>query len=777
MEGFLDWVTRRPKTVLAALLIVTAAFSSQLSKLRLQVSGRSLIPENHPTVLFDNEVQETFGLRETILIVLINETNGILNPHSLSALYLITQEVQKIEGVASNGVNSIALEKRIIVHENPLNPKIYEIEWIPLISEIPPSREEITQIDRELNEIDIYTGTLVSRDRKAAAILIELESSSDGRDHKEVYKEIGQRINQIIQTGHIDSADEIEIFVAGAPVAEGSLGEYVIRDLRLMMPVVSILIALFLFLTQKSLGGILLPLVKVLITILWTLGLMALVGIPIFIVTSILPVILMAMGLADEIHLFGRYREERINSPQKENRRVVVESVLKIWKPILFTSLTTGLGFLSFIFTPIQPLQFFGLLTALGIFIALFLTLTFLPASLVLFNIERGSGAESKSNKISEDLRSGILSRLGILLFERRKSILLFFVLLIPFILFGISKVYIQDSWIDNFNRESDIAVADRKINERFYGTHILNVILNGEKEEAFHDPKLLSNIEALQNYLKNIEGVGGSISIVDDLKIFNQKLNKEGIPSTEVEVAQSFFLLSMSGKRFQKKVDEEIQRGSIQIFLNQANFVKTKGVMKALQDFSNEKRMKIKFAGDVAVSQEMIGLIVRSQTIDLSISLVGIFLLTALMFRSPTAGFFHLVPVLFAVLINFGVMGFLRIPLGVASSMFSCLTFGIGVDYAIHFTSRMKESFEKRSDPREALLTTLATTGKTIFANALVIIAGFSVLMLSQMPPNQRFGGLVALSMFTSFFLSITLLPIILILIKPRFIFRHRDQ
>jgi predicted RND superfamily exporter protein len=775
MERFLKWVTRRPKTILAALLIVTAAFSSQLSKLRIEVSGRDLIPADHPTVLFDNEVQKKFGLRETILVVLINESSGILNPHSLSTLHHLAQEVQKIEGVAPDGVTSITLEKRIVLHENPQDPKIYEVEWIPLISHVPPSREEIIQLKRELDEIGIYTGTLVSRDRKAAAILIELESALGGRDHKKVFKEIGQRINQI------ESTDEIEIYVAGAPVAEGSLGEYVIRDLRVMMPVVSILIAIFLFLTQKSLGGILLPLFKVLITILWTLGIMALFGIPIFIVTSIMPVILMAMGLADEIHLFGRYREERLNFPQKERNRVVIESVLKIWKPILYTSLTTGLGFLSFIFTPIQPLQFFGLFTALGIFIALFLTLTFLPASLVFFKIEKdkkGVQPLHSSEPIRyEDQRSGILPRAGVFLFEHRKSILLFFVLLIPFIIFGVSKVFIQDSWIDNFNRDSDISVADRKINERFYGTHILNIIVNGGKEEAFYDPHMLHQIEALQEYLKNLEGVGGSLSILDDLKILNHKLHKEDIPSTEEEVVQSFLLLSMSGKRFHKKVDEEIQRGSIQTFLNQANFVKTEKVMEALQDFSKENRITIQFAGDVAVSQEMVGLVVRSQIIDLSISLVGIFFLTALMFHSLSAGFFHLLPVLFAVLINFCVMGALRIPLGVASSMFSSLTFGIGVDYAIHFTSRMKESFEKKNEPREALLSTLTTTGKTISANALIIIAGFSVLMLSQMPPNQRFGGLVALSMFTSFFLSMTLLPLSLILIKPSFIFKPKKR
>jgi len=777
MERFLEWVTGRPKTILAALLIVTAVFSSQLPKLRIEAGGRTLIPEDHPSVLYDNEVQEIFGLRETILVVITNETEerGILNPHSLSLLDDLTQKIKKIDGVVSREVMSIATEKKINVEGDRL-------DLVPLMAQIPTTPEEMDRLERNLEETDLYTGTLISRDKKAASIYVELEK---GADREKVYSQIQQRVKEHRQ----DACGTEEIFVAGAPVAEAMLGQYILQDLRVMMPAVSLIMALVLFLTYFSIRGILLPLIKVAATILWTLGLMAALDIPITLVTSIMPVILMAMGIADEIHIFGRYHEELSSHPSKTKRQIVITSLFSIWKPVLYTSLTTSVAFLSFLFSPIEPLRHFGLFTAFGILTALLFSLTYIPACLVLLKPFRPKGDAIGKHSFSRPA-SGRLERtlfkIGTFLFQYRKGILFLSLLILPASFIGISRIYVQDSWIDNFSKKSDIYLADAKINQKFYGTHILNIIVEGAEEGALYSPLLLHKIEKLQNILGAMEDVGGSISIVDYLKTINQKLHNNQkdyykIPTSEEEVAQSLFLFSMSGEteRLKEMVDEEYRQASIKTFLNQANFIKTARVIQTVTQYSRDhlagENAKIHLAGDLHVSQSMVGLVVSSQISSLLISMVGIFLMTALMFRSWTAGFFNIFPVILAILLNFGVMGILDIPLGVATSMISSLIFGIGVDYAIHFNARYKGFIQKDASVRDATLLTLRTTGKSILFNAGVIMAGFLTLLLSQMPPNQRFGGLVSLAMFTSFLATMTALPALLSLMKPKFIFKPK--
>jgi predicted RND superfamily exporter protein len=776
MRRLLEWVTRHPKLVVAVSALITLFFALQVPNLKIETDGKSLIPADHPAIIYSDKVQALFGLGEVIAIGIACEKNneGVFNEHSLALLQRLTENIKRIEGVNPHNVISIATEEYI-------STKGGVLRIAPFLEKIPQTQEDIRRLKEDVLSVGLYQGTLVSSDGVMAAIVVELQQ---GIDRKKVYFDIKQRI---AAEGEIPE----RIVVVGSPVAEAMLGTYTVNDLQVMLPIVSVVISVVLFLTYRRWQVVLLSLIEVLSCVIWTLGLMSLFHVPIYIVTVIMPVILIAVGVADEIHIFARYYDEARDHPEKEKRQRIIDSMSDVAQPIIFTALTTAAGFLSFVFTSMKPLQYFGAFTAFGILGSMVLSLSFVPAMLMMMK-EQHVNARKVSSSDSFAASSSARhwgTRIGNFIFEHKLTILVAAVLFLLLSLFGVSKVYVQDSWIGNFKPSSDVAAADALFNQHFYGTNRLDVIVVGQQAEVMYEPALLQKIEAFQQFLRSLPSVGGSLSIADYVKAINATLH-EGkeefrvLPTSRETVSQELLLYSTTvrANRLHQFVDNAYQRTRIQVFLNQANYVKTAAVISAIESSTRYHfaDVGVHLAGDVQVSQTMVGQIVSDQIASLFTAMLGDFLLIVLMFRSLMAGLLAVIPVMFAVLLNFDVMGLLGIPLGVATSMFSSLAFGIGIDYNIHFLARYRKGVLEGNTARDATMATMATSGRAIVFNALAIIAGFLVLLFSAMPPNQLLGALISLCMGSCFIAAMTVLPMAINLIKPRFIFsslRNKQQ
>ncbi len=297
MRKTFEIVTRFPKITILSFILLTLLIGSQISKLKMETDAESMIPHDHPAITFDDKVEEIFGINDTIIVGIVNEEkNGIFNVNTLKLIKRLTEKIGLIDGVVAvtdDDVLSLSTVDNIIGTDAGFDVS-------PFMEEGPENDIEIEDLKKKFYANGLYTGSIVSKDETAAAIYAELESGLKNRIH--VY---GQ-IRELIDKEQNDSGPET-IYLAGRPVLEVTYGKYMSEDMGKMMPLVIVVIIIVLFFTFRNLSGILLPLAVVLGSVIWTLGIMALCKVPMFPITTQMPIILMAIGIADGIHILNRY--------------------------------------------------------------------------------------------------------------------------------------------------------------------------------------------------------------------------------------------------------------------------------------------------------------------------------------------------------------------------------------------------------------------------------------------------------------------------------------
>ncbi len=782
MNQFTARVIQWPKLTISIIIFVTLILASQMQYMKIDTDTESFIPPGHEATLNNNRMKEIFGTSDLLWIGVIREAGGIYQSDTLKLIELLTEQIRLIPGIVDQDVVSLATEDNIYGTADGM-----EVE--PFMEVVPTDKAVLQHLKSSLKAFDIYDGFIVAKDGSAAAILAELEPQEllieRGLDKFSVYESV-QR--------HVDKASESrpEIFyVAGVPVAEATLGLYIQEDMSVMLPLVFLVLMVLLFFTYRSLRGVVIPMLVVMLSVMAALGIMAGVGVPMYPTGTMIPVVLMAIGVADAIHILGKYYELVLIRTGASREELISETMAEMWQPVVLTSLTTAAGFLSFLMMGMVPLEMMGLFIAIGIIYAMVVSLTLVPALLYLLPV-KASKKLMQNSKESGLQKAGVvaffLALLGHWVCRHHEKTLLLTSALIFIAAAGASLVYVQDSYIANFKQDSKIVRADHEINKRFVGSYQRNILLDAKSADAFYSPKLLESVWAFQQGMESVSGVGGSISIADYIRRMHRVMNEDReemarIPDSSDLIAQYLLLYSFSGAPddFSEVVDSEYRQANIRIFCTSDNFIDGTHVEAEINRLAHQyfdpMGVAWSVAGNAHVGHVQTEMITDNLRYNIMMTVFTIFLFAWAMMRSLVAGLFVMVPVLAAVILNFAIMGITGVTIGWGSSMFTSVAICIGVDYAIHLIYKVKHEYERLQGIREALPLSLATTGKTIFFNAVVVVAGFMVLLASQMPPNQQMGLLVSAAMFSSFIATLTVLPALIMTAKPKFIFRGSSQ
>ncbi|MFC1853366.1 RND family transporter [candidate division CSSED10-310 bacterium] len=777
MDTFFTQLIRFPKSILLTILAITFFFGSQLKHIRMETDAESMIPQRHPAIIFNDKVEEIFDLKDAIIIGVVNEQPaGIFNAHTLELVKKLTEEIALLDGVVAvtdDDVVSLATLDHIVGTASGFDVS-------PYMEDIPQTKEDLALLKEKLYDSGMYIGGIVSQDGTATAIFAELESGLKNR--AAVYK----NIKDIISNADYQTGPE-KVYLAGRPVLEVTFGEYMSEDMRQMMPLVNIVIILVLFLTFRTILGVILPLIVVIGSVIWSLGTMSLCGIPLFTISTQMPIILMAVGTAYGIHILNKYYQELDRHPQGDRRVLILETMREKWKPVVMTALTTVVGFLSLVTAYMVPIRYFGIFTSVGVLAAMIISLTLIPASLMLFpgkkrkGLPQSTAAGSGGNRWSEKM----LGTMGGFIYDQRKMISLMTAVIIVVSLVGIFTISTNSSWIENIKHSSEVYISNQVMNEKFDGTISLYVIVEGKTAGVVKSPQVLMKIDALQQDVEQLKHVGGSRSIAEYLKRMNRVMNEdkkefEKVPQTQELAAQYLLMYSMSGdpEDFNDVVDYDYRLANIWIQVKSDYTKDLEAVINRVETFAKthfqDQPVAVKLAGRAYTSFIWVDLLVRGQMNSIIFSIVTVFLITALMFRSVVAGIFNIIPISAAMLLNFGMMGLLGLPLDVSTALSSGIIIGVGIDYTIHFLSKYHWEMNKGQDERRTSIITMQTTGRAIIFNAIAVISGFLVLYSSNFPSNRHLGGLVSVNMFTSALAAITILPALLIFTKPAFMFRQ---
>jgi predicted RND superfamily exporter protein len=497
---------------------------------------------------------------------------------------------------------------------------------------------------------------------------------------------------------------------------------------------------------------------------------MAALRIPIYAVSTMIPIMLIAIGVADGIHLYSHLHLFMIKNPNAAKRDATLDMIKGMWKPVVMTSVTTAVGFISLLTSQVYPIKYFGVFTAFGVMVAMVFSLVLIPAGIMVFGLPKWKSQNKSANENKKNFAVKFSSNIV----KYKYVTIVLTVLIILTSVMGIGKVWINSSFLDKFEKDSDIVLTDKFINENFGGTSTLNVILDSKYKEAFKNPDVLRAIDKMQDDVEGrLKVVGNSFALTDYLKRMNKVMHADDekynvIPESRELVAQYLLLYEMSGdpENLWKVVDYDYKKANLTFQLKSDNSKAINSVIAVIEKHIpelNEKNVELKYAGSGYKGLVFTDLILKGQIASLLMSLIIVIILLSLMFKSFVAGIIGSVPIIITSIISFGVMGLLNIPLSTTTALLSSIAVGIGIDYAVHFLERYKIYAGETGDKILTSQLTMRHSGRAIVFNAIVVIAGFLVLLFSVFPPNRVLGMLVSLNMFTSFLGTVTIMYLLL--------------
>ncbi len=741
LEKLAKLVFKFPKTTIIIIVLLTVFFYYGLTKITVNTDDKDILPQDDPKVIAFYEADSTFGGAEFVLVIL--DMDEVFTTKALQEIDDLTLCLEKLKGV--NSVMSITNIEEIKGIKDG-------IEVVELIEDIPYTKAELLKLKKRVLSDDNYAGRIVSENGKIALVMVQLLPNSDT-------ERIVDDVREVIHKHGIED----KVHLSGEPMFDYEMDKILVEDMSKLIPIAMLVMIFILYFSFRSVRGVVLPILIVIITVIWTSGLMGHIGVPISAIGNIMPIILISMGIADGIHILARYREELASGANK--RKALYITIVAVGLACFLTSVTTMVGFGSLYTSSLRSIKNFGLFTGIGIAFAFIITVTFFLAILSILRPKKRD-----LNKKKKVLLGSFLKKWADFIVNRSKAVLSFTILLILLAGIGIIFISTETNFITFFNPKSAVRKSYDIMKENFGGVEFIQVVVKGN----IQDPKILKAMENFQDEIDKIDVLSKPTSIVNYLKNTNKALNEgnpryEILPKTEEEVAQFLLLLSMGGSdELDNILSFDYDQALIQARMSSLKSSDRDRMIAQVEkviDKHFEKEVNVILTGQPVLSQTIEKLMVRGQLQSLTLAIFLVFIIMILLSRSITYGAFTTIPITLTVILNFGIMGWFKIPLDVASAVLASIVIGIGIDYAIHFFSRYKEELEIGKSVEQALKITISNTGQAIFYNALAIGLGFLVLIFASMPPLRRFGLLIALTMLFSSTASMTVLPALLFL------------
>ena len=767
--SLVEFSIRRPKLVIWATVALVLLFLTQFPRISTDTNPKHMLPENSDVRVWNDEVDKTFALYEDTIVVGVENNAGVLNRETLGRIARITGAILDIEGVASRDVNGFTTITNVTAEAGTLKVG-------PLMPGAPRTDAEVEALRTALFGNPLLVDRVISKDGKTTAIYVPLEKGANGA-------EIAGKIREIVSG---ENGPE-RYYVAGDPVARDTFGAEMFKLMGIFSPVAGMIMFIAIQLMFRNLSLSFTMMGVAMAAIILSMGSLIGAGYPVHIMSSMAPVFLMAIA-TDSIHIFNefyfRYREKRKSGlagmrSNSHKLAAIRETMAAVSRPVRYTALATTAGFAVLLFMNIVPVQVFGGLIALGTVVLRLFSFSLIPAILTFVKEEKiAQAAESESVELDRTAR--FLRRLGEAGTNRPLATVLAGLILVVIAIAGTTKIHVNNNLVAWFKQSSEIRVADTAMNQALGGTSLGYLVMQSNEPEFMKRPEAMRWMEGLQRHLETLPVVGKTFSVADYVKRINRVLHDDdpkfdAVPETQDTVGQYLFLFSMSAKPsdLDNVVDSGFQKANLWVQLKTWDAEAMRQVIQAADTYqkAHPLAVTVKPAGiawfNLVWNDEVLGDLV----LGLILALVVVFAILALDFRSAKWALVAYVPLLFTILLIYGVVGFAGKDFDMPLSVMSTLSLGMAVDFSIHFISRFRQRLAETGGDtgeaavREALLWTAMRPGKGILRNALLFASAFSVMLFAPLTPYIAVGAFIVSMMLLSALLTILYLPALVML------------
>jgi predicted RND superfamily exporter protein len=776
----MSWLNRfvvsHPWLVLWAFLASSAFFGVGLTKLQVDFDIETMFPPEHPEVAYKDWMLDYFEIDEPVMILVENDgPNGVFTPETLELVTFLTDEFEQLEQVGlldSDDVISISAIDSITGDGDSLTVE-------PYFAEPPTTQAEADAVRAAVFDNPMMIGGIVNAEGTATIVGADTLPDADKLELHAALKDI------IARAPHGSST----LTLAGPPIVMSEM--IIVNDveIRRVLPTVIVTAACVLALTMHSVRGVLLPLMVVLTSILWTFGLMGWTGRIFSTLNSPLPMMLVPIGIADGIHVIHHYMHVAADHPRLPTAEAVFKTMEEMWVAVVMTSITTAAGVASLATSSLSTNQSFGIFSAAGVIAAMVFSLTALPAILVLLPPpRRGLARLVKDAGEEEGMLSSALTRTAHMITERPNTVLAVTAAVVLISITGIPFLTTDGSVLRNFAPTNTVRLANQRLVERFDGSFPIEISVDGGEPDAWKKPENLRALQAFQEELESSDHIGETRSLADYLRRMNAVMNPDDpdghrIADEQQLIAQYLLLYSISADPddFHAVVDYDYQIANVRGQVGGDHTSNIKIVLDRVTELEAKHfaplGLEAHASGIARVSYEFTDLIVESQIYSVTTALALVWLIAALLFRSVLGGLLTAIPVVISTFTTFGGLAWINEPIGITTALMAAIAIGIGIDYAVHFVVRYRDLIRSGATREEAVQKTLAGAGVAIFYNAIVVVAGFLAMATSDFFPPRAMGLMVSWNMVVCFTATVTTLATLLYKLDPAFLRERKSS
>src|SRR3989337_2306216 len=521
-----------PRSVIAVVIILTLLFLVQFPKIVTDTDPKNMLPATSPVRVYNDEMESLFALHKDMIALGIVNNKGLFNQDTLARIERFSEEIKKIRGVVIQDVMSLTTVDNVLSQDGQLIVR-------PVMDHIPISKEEFETLQKEIYDNPMLVGRLVSEDKTTTAIYIPIEEGADA-------KMIADSIRDIVAR---DKGDE-KYYVAGDPVARDTFGNNMFIQMGIFSPIAGMIMFITLYLMFRNMTLVIAMMAVAFLSITWSMGLLIGVGFPVHIMSSMIPVFLMAIA-TDSVHIFNEFyfRLKEV----RNKKQAIIETLTVVGPAVKYTALATAAGFGVLVIMHIIPVRVFGIFIAFGTIVIRLMSFSFIPALMMLTSDKK---LLSMADREDEESGSGSswLRKLGEIGFHRSRTVIIVGFVMLFIAIAGLMQIRVNNNMVSWFKKGSDIRQADTVMNARLAGTASAYIVAESSELDAMKDHNNLKAIEGLQRELEKLPVVGKTTSLVDIVKRVNKVLHSnlpeyDTLPVSSEEIAQYLFLFGMSAK------------------------------------------------------------------------------------------------------------------------------------------------------------------------------------------------------------------------------------
>lgn len=801
----------RPKLILISLILIFSFSVYNAKNFQLDASADSLLLENDPDLNYLRSVNERYSSEEFFVITYSPKKK--INEESLKELRKFVDEINNIKWVS----------KSISV----LNAPLFESSDLPLIEKIKNIQYIVTpgiEISRALNELKnspVYKKLIINEDATTFGIVVYIKDNKEylsalktnkifldkqqnsklsEKDLKEfefqnkILEKLKKEHNKNLEFYNIEIRSHIskykniaDINLSGIPMIADDLISFVKKDITVFGSGVFIFIIITLWFIFRDIRWVVFPLLSCLLSIAIMVGMLGYLNWKVTVISSNFISIMLILTMEINIHYVERYKQLQAEFPKKKENYLTYLTTTKIFTPILYAVLTTALAFLSLIFCDIKPVIDFGWMMTLGLFISLFVSMILLPYLIIKFKPKATPIHESKESKLAEIFSSIALNQ--------RFLVLAFSTIILILSIYGLTKLKVENSFINYFDKKTEIYQGMKLIDEKLGGTTPLEIILkfkdsdsksNKNDDDFFQDSDSneykdsywftnfrVNNIVNVHQYLETLPEIGKVLSFYSVLQL-GEKIN-DNKKLGPLEMAILYSKLPDDIKKSivtpYVSIENNEARISLRIIDSNPNLNRKELLIKIQKDLEeklNLNKDEFKITGILVIFNNLLQSLFDSQIKTLGITFAGIFILLLILFKSLSWSIVAAIPNFTAALFILGSLGLFNIPLDMMTITIASISVGIAIDNSIHYIYRFREEFKINKNYKKTIEICHKSVGKAIVNASLTIVFGFSILIFSNFIPSIYFGIFTGLAMLTAMTLVLTLMPQLIAIIKP---------